>query len=306
LSAPVARAILHVFRQLVPALLLFLVSDAAVHAQVPTVGASADVRDASGRLVATADFREGRGEVLITVTFPNPPVLSGSHALHINDTGRCDPPDFATSGNIFNPFNKKHGRQNPEGSEVGDLPNVNFSTGITAYNTTAIGATLGQGPGSLLSPSRSFLIFNGEDDQKSDPDGNPGPRVACGVIQATGSAPQPAAAPAVSIASPVAAVPRPTLVTPTAARPQGVAQQPVAKPASSPVAVVKPQVIVSGSPTPVGIVGVPTPIGQLAAAQTTTSASSSGLSTVTALIIAVLGAGLIVLGYLLRQRRPIR
>ena len=132
---------MHVFRQFTPALLLLLASSTAVHAQVPTVGASAAVRDASGRLVATADFREGRGEVLITVTFPNPPVLSGSHALHINDTGRCDPPDFTTAGNIFNPFNKKHGRQNPEGSEVGDLPNVNFSTGLTAYNTTAIGAT---------------------------------------------------------------------------------------------------------------------------------------------------------------------
>lgn len=281
---------------------MFLASGTAVHAQVPTVGASTDVRDASGRLVATAAFREGRGEVLITVTFPNPPVLSGSHALHINDTGRCDPPDFTTSGNIFNPFNKKHGRQNPEGSEVGDLPNVNFSAGLTAYNTTAIGATLGQGPGSLLSPSRSFVIFNGEDDQKTDPDGNPGPRAACGVIQATTSS-APAAAPAVSIASPAAAVPRPTLVTPAPA--QAVVQQQVAKPANSPVAVVKPQVIVNGSPTPVRIVGVPTPIGQVAAAaQTNASTSGGGLSTVNALIIAILGAGLIVLGYLLRQRRP--
>lgn len=297
-----ARAIFHVFRQLAPALWVFLASGTAVHAQVPTVGASTDVRDASGRLVATAAFREGRGEVLITVTFPNPPVLSGSHALHINDTGRCDPPDFTTSGNIFNPFNKKHGRQNPEGSEVGDLPNVNFSAGLTAYNTTAIGATLGQGPGSLLSPSRSFVIFNGEDDQKTDPDGNPGPRAACGVIQATTSS-APAAAPAVSIASPAAAVPRPTLVTPAPA--QAVVQQQVAKPANSPVAVVKPQVIVNGSPTPVRIVGVPTPIGQVAAAaQTNASTSGGGLSTVNALIIAILGAGLIVLGYLLRQRRP--
>jgi len=291
---------LHVWRQITLALLLVLASSSAVHAQVPTVGASADVRDANGRLVATADFREGRGEVQITVTFPNPPVLSGSHALHINDTGRCDPPDFSTSGNIFNPFNKKHGRQNPDGSEVGDLPNVNFSTGLTAYNTTAIGATLGQGPGSLLSPSRSFVIFSGEDDQKSDPDGNPGSRIACGVIQPTASAP--AAAPAVSIASPVIAVPRPTLVTPVPGQPQ-VAQQPAVKPVSSPVAVVKPQVIVNGSPSPVAIAAVPTPIGPVVAAQTSSSSSSGGLSTLNALIIAILGAGLIVLGYLLRQRR---
>lgn len=330
----VARGITHTFRQRAVILATAAILGSAgqtVQAQAPpTPGATAEVRDAAGRLLATADFREGRAEVLITLSFPNPPVLSGTHALHITDTGRCDPPDFATSGNIFNPNNKKHGRQNPEGSEVGDLPNVNFSTGLTSYNTTATGATLGQGAASLLSPNRALVIYSGEDDQKTDPDGNPGTKIGCGVITASGAAPAaaaPAAAPAVAVVSPTPTRPVPTSVvriaSPVAAQPaaqQPAAQQPAVqqpqpgqpavKPASSPV-VVRPAVVVnnsSASPSPVtAAAAVPTPIGvatpPVAVAAAQSAPSGGGLNTVSALIIAILGAGLIVVGYLLRQRR---
>src|SRR5712691_4691444 len=67
---------------------------AAAVAQVPPVGATAEVRDAAGHLIANAAFREGRGEVLIAVTFPNPTVLTGTHGVRITSVGRCDPPDF--------------------------------------------------------------------------------------------------------------------------------------------------------------------------------------------------------------------
>jgi Cu-Zn family superoxide dismutase len=175
----------------------------------PTPTATAEIRDASNRVLGTATLREGHGEVLINMAFPTPPVLSGTHAIHITDTGRCDAPDFSTSGNIFNPFNKQHGRQNSAGYEVGDLPNVNLATGLTSYNTTASGATLGQGQGSLLSPARAMVIFSGEDDQNTAPDGNAGTRIGCGVITAStaaavGAAPA-AAAPAV--AAPAVAAP---------------------------------------------------------------------------------------------------
>src|SRR5438874_13286581 len=137
-----------------------------VLAQVPSVGASAEVRDAAGRVLANAEFREGRGEVLITMIFPHPPVLTGTHGLRITSVGRCDPPDFTTAGAGFNPLNKKHGRQNPDGPQVGDLPNVNFTTGLTSYNTSTMGATLAAGPTSLLGPNNTALvIYAGEDDQ---------------------------------------------------------------------------------------------------------------------------------------------
>jgi Cu-Zn family superoxide dismutase len=285
-------------------------------AQVPAVGATAEVRDTANRLVATAEFREGRGEVLITIRFPSPPVLSGTHGIHINEVGRCDPPDFLTAGNIFNPFGKKHGRQNPEGAEVGDLPNVNFTTGLTTYNTSAPGATLAAGSASLLNPSRSLVIFSGEDDQKTDPEGNAGTRIACGVITAAAGAPAaPGPAGAVAAASPTATRPAapaaqaaPKVASPAPAQPaQPAAAQPAAKPANSPV-VVRPPAVVNpaASPSPVVAAAGVTPIvapTPVAAPPLTSGSSGNSLTT---LLIALLGVGLVGAGYLLRRRRQLQ
>jgi Cu-Zn family superoxide dismutase len=290
---------------------------AGASAQVPPVGATAEVRDAAGRLVATGEFREGRGEVLITIIFPSPPALSGTHALHIQETGRCDPPDFLSSGPDFNPTNKKHGRQNPDGPMIGDLPNVNFTTGLTSYNTSAPGATLGPGPTSFVSPNRALAIYSGEDDQQTDPDGKSGSRIACGVIVAGVGSPAVAAQPVTSPVVPVA--PQPTLPRPTASplpiRPvQPAAGQPVpAKPAASPVVVQPPAVskpaaspsLVVAAAIPTPIVAPPTAITVSAPAQTTQT-GGNGLGTGTSLIIAVLGVALVAAGYLLRRRGQLR
>ena len=275
-------------------LLVALFAAAGTRAQVPPVGATAQVRDAANRLVATADFREGRSEVLITILFPNPPVLSGTHAVHIHEVGRCDPPDFQTAGNIFNPFNKKHGRQNPQGAEAGDLPNINITTGLTSYNTSAPGGTLGSGPGSLLGPNGTALvIFSGEDVQMTDPDGKSGSRIACGVITASGAAGPP---PASKVASPV----------PAARSAAGQPAQPAAKPANSPV-VVRPPVVANpaASPSPAQVVpALPTAVVAPTSPPVAASPPQSGNSIggPTALFIAVLGVGLLSAGYLLRRR----
>ena len=298
-------------------------------AQTPAVGATAEVRDASNRVVATAEFREGRGEVLITLLFPNPPILSGTHAVHINDVGRCEPPTYATAGNIFNPLNKKHGRQNPEGAEVGDLPNINLSTGLTSYNTTAPGATLGSGAASLLGPNRtSLVIFSGEDDQLTGPEGNAGSRIACGVITpasagaaapaapVVGAQPTPTPVPVLNpavpkIASPVPVQQQPQPVQQQQPQPaQPVAGQPAVKPAS-PV-VVGPGVVVKPATTPSAVVAapaaqaIPTPLVAAPTAAPLTAATSTqgsgGFGNAAALVIAVLGVGLLAAGYLLRRR----
>src|ERR1700716_560906 len=146
---PRFRLPLHVWRNVLfgaaAILPMAFLAPTAVLAQAPPVGATADIRDASGRLLANAEFAEGLVEGVIPMIFPSPATLTGTHALRIMSVGRCDPPDFATAGAGFNPTNKKHDRQNPEGPQVGDLPNVNFSNGLTSYNTSALGATLGSG-----------------------------------------------------------------------------------------------------------------------------------------------------------------
>lgn len=281
----------------------------SVLAQAPPVGATAEVRDVAGRLVATAEFREGRGEVLINLVFPTPAGLSGTHAVHIQEVGRCDPPDFLSAGADFNPYNKKHGRQNPDGPHVGDLPNVDLTNGLTSYNTSAPGATLSTGPGSLLSQNRTALvIYSGEDDQMTNPDGNAGSRIACGVIvpaAAPGAVPKPTPAVPTPVASPVPVQPaiqrssvQPTPVQPAPARP-------VASPAPAQPVVPKPvttAVPVVAAASPIPIVAAPTPPATATASQ----ASGGSLGSGTALLIAVLGVGLVGAGYLLRRGTELR
>jgi superoxide dismutase, Cu-Zn family len=217
---------------------MMVLAAGGAQAQVPPVGASADVRDATGRMVATAEFREGRGEALVTIIFPSPATLTGTHAVHIMEVGRCDPPDFLTAGNIFNPGNKKHGRQNPEGPMAGDLPNVNFTTGLTSYNTSAPGATLGAGAASLLGPNRtSVVIYSGEDDQLTDPDGKSGSRIACGVVApAAGLSAQPVANPAAPVANPAAPVANPAAPVANPGAPVANPGAPVANPGAPRIA----------------------------------------------------------------------
>ncbi|GEM_PF-206900 len=110
----------------------------------------------------------------------------GEHALHIHETGRCEPPDFRSAGGHFNPFGKRHGLNNPEGPHAGDLPNVTVDEdGSLDVDLVAEGVTLRPGAqNSLFDGDGSALVIHaGPDDLRSDPAGNAGPRIACGVIQ---------------------------------------------------------------------------------------------------------------------------
>jgi hypothetical protein len=169
---------------------------------------------------------------------------------------------------------------------------VNFSTGLTSYNTNAIGATLGAGPGSLVSPSRSILIYSGTDDQQTPPDGNPGSPIGCGVILGAG------AAAASGSAVPAQVVPSTiSQVVPPAVR-SGVSPVAVAKPAAANASVVpSPSPVVAAAPTPILI--LPTPVPLVTATQV--GQASSGPSLVNIGLIAVLGLALIGGGLLLRR-----
>jgi Cu-Zn family superoxide dismutase len=163
---------------------------ALVGAQAPPV-AAAQLHDATGRLIATATFRQAADQVLITFTFPDRTALTGTHAIQIHTVGRCDPPDFASAGGIFNPFGKQHGLNNSGGPMAGDLLNLTVGpTGLVAYNTSAAQVRLSPGAASLLRPGGTALvIFAQPDDDQTQPEGNAGARIACGVIADAPSAP---------------------------------------------------------------------------------------------------------------------
>jgi Cu-Zn family superoxide dismutase len=152
-------------------------------AAVAAPSARAVVRNADGKEVATATFTPGKGGVKVHVAAKGLP--PGEHGIHIHAAGKCDAPDFKTAGGHFNPADKKHGLHSPEGAHAGDLPNLVVSKSGKAKATfLARGATLGDGQGTLFSPEGTALVIHADpDDGKTDPSGNSGARIACGVIE---------------------------------------------------------------------------------------------------------------------------
>jgi Cu-Zn family superoxide dismutase len=108
----------------------------------------------------------------------------GTKAVHIHDVGLCDPPSFESAGPHFNPTAAEHGSANPKGPHAGDLPNITVdATGQGHLEVTNARVTLKPGPATLLDANGSALVVHeSPDDLHSNPAGNSGARVACGVV----------------------------------------------------------------------------------------------------------------------------
>ena len=143
--------------------------------------AGATLKDKDGKEVGVATFIETPEGVRVAVTgYRLPP---GSHGLHIHEVGLCEPPDFESAGAHFNPGGKEHGRMNPAGPHAGDLPNlVVAATGQAGIDITTKAFTLSPGPRSLLGKPTALVVHANSDDEKTDPSGNSGSRIGCGVI----------------------------------------------------------------------------------------------------------------------------
>lgn len=144
--------------------------------------AKAELKDASGKSVGEANFVQTNNGVLIRLEVKGLP--AGEHAFHVHALGKCEPP-FITAGDHFNPGAKKHGLEATDGAHAGDMPNLHIpATGnlsVEAMNTTI---TLAKGrPNSVFDADGSAVVIHAKsDDYKSDPAGNAGDRIACGVI----------------------------------------------------------------------------------------------------------------------------
>lgn len=147
--------------------------------------ARAELRNAAGRTIGTATLTQVGEAVRIVVEVQGLP--AGAKGVHIHAVGRCDAPDFTTAAGHFNPHGRQHGALNPQGPHAGDLPNLTVGgDGRGRLETTATLITLLSGPGSLFDADGSALVVHAApDDFRTDPTGNSGARVACGVIVKT-------------------------------------------------------------------------------------------------------------------------
>lgn len=143
---------------------------------------SVQLHDGSGKSVGTAKISSHDGGVEIKLNVKGLP--AGEHALHFHQNAKCEGPDFKSAGPHFNPDGKHHGLENAEGPHAGDMPN--FTVGANGKAKTTVvnpRVNLGSDNHSLFSNGGTALVIHAKaDDLKSDPAGNAGDRIACGVI----------------------------------------------------------------------------------------------------------------------------
>jgi len=144
--------------------------------------AKASLKDATGKDVGTVQLVQTPHGVLLRMSLKG--VASGEHAFHIHAVGKCEAP-FTSAGGHFNPASRKHGMEAADGAHAGDMPNLFIpANGELRIDVANHMITLAKGqPNSVFDADGSAIIIHaGPDDYKTDPAGNAGDRIVCGVI----------------------------------------------------------------------------------------------------------------------------
>ena len=164
------------------AVILMLLVVPAGRGQAPR--AAAALRDGKDHPIGSATFTQSLpgGGVWIEVSVHGLP--PGVHGINIHENGVCQGPDFTSAGADFNPLGHPHGLAHREGAHAGDMPNLIVGEdGRARYESANYRITIDPGPKSILKSGGTSLVIHARaDDQLTDPEGNSGPRIACGVI----------------------------------------------------------------------------------------------------------------------------
>lgn len=144
--------------------------------------AEATLLDGTGRNVGIAQITQSGSTLYLNATVSGQ--TSGEHGLHFHTVGKCDAPGFTTAAGHLNPTAHMHGSMNPAGPHLGDLPNIT----VTADGSGTLKAPLSVAPADLATSmfdadGTAIVLHAGPDDYKTDPSGNSGGRIACGVLE---------------------------------------------------------------------------------------------------------------------------
>ena len=142
--------------------------------------AVAMLRTADGAAAGSATATAGAdGQVVVALSVQGLP--PGQHGVHVHMTGRCDAPTFESAGGHWNPTNATHGLEDPAGQHAGDMPNL--TVGADGAGTLEYRLVGGAFDGLLDADGSAFVVHAGADDQRTDPSGDSGDRIACGVFE---------------------------------------------------------------------------------------------------------------------------
>jgi superoxide dismutase, Cu-Zn family len=145
--------------------------------------AKATLKDKDSKDVGSATLTQTPAGVLIGLSVKGLP--AGEHAFHVHGIGKCEPP-FMSAGGHFNPEKKKHGMMAPDGAHAGDMPNLHIpASGELVVEVLNAAVTLEKGKAnSLFGPEGTALVIHAaKDDYKTDPTGEAGGRIACGIVE---------------------------------------------------------------------------------------------------------------------------
>lgn len=149
--------------------------------EAPRVLARAALADANGRSVGSATIEQTGLIVHLKATVEG--LSPGEHGIHLHTAGKCEAPSFATAGGHLNPSAHQHGTLNAAGPHLGDLPNIAVSASWTGSLDVPLKGSSAEVLAQVLDADGTAVVVHaGPDDYKTDPAGNSGGRIACGVL----------------------------------------------------------------------------------------------------------------------------